>query len=64
MGAVVSFAQDAKVVTFGGAGPAWPSYVPLTASSARMGEGDHGDVLVGTIPKIQQLAIWDGILGY
>jgi para-nitrobenzyl esterase len=63
MAGLVSFAGDSQATAFG-ADAAWPRYAPQSATSARMGEGDRGDVAVGAIPKTAQLAVWDAVLGY
>jgi para-nitrobenzyl esterase len=61
--ALVSFAGESQATAFG-ADVAWPRYAPQAAASVRMGEGDRGDVVVGTVPKAAQLAVWDAVLGY
>ncbi|SOD28188.1 para-nitrobenzyl esterase [Variovorax sp. YR752] len=61
--ALVSFAREPQATAFG-AGTAWPRYTGPLANAVRMGEGSSGDVVVGTVPKLAQLAIWDGLLGY
>jgi len=63
MAGLVSFAGDSQATAFG-ANAAWPRFAPQSATSARMGEGDRGDVVMGTIPKTAQLAVWDTVLGY
>jgi para-nitrobenzyl esterase len=61
--ALVSFAREPQATAFG-AGTAWPRYTGPLANAVRMGEGSSGSVVVGTVPKLAQLAIWDGLLGY
>jgi para-nitrobenzyl esterase len=61
--AVTSFARDANDVRFA-SGLAWPVLQPDGAASARLGPGERGSVAIGTIPKLQQLAVWDSVLGY
>jgi len=63
MAALVSFAGGSQAVAFGADVP-WPRYAPQAAASVRMGEGDRGDVVMGTVPKLAQLAVWDTVLGY
>ncbi|HSV51648.1 MAG TPA: carboxylesterase family protein [Burkholderiaceae bacterium] len=60
--ALTSFARnsDAKFAS----GQAWPVYKPGTATSARIGEGGSSGVTLGPIPKLAQMAAWDGVLGY
>ncbi len=60
--ALVSFARDPFPIT--PAGQAWPLYQPGTATTVRWGEGDSSTTTIGPIPKLAQLAVWDGILGY
>ncbi|MGJ7604098.1 carboxylesterase/lipase family protein [Variovorax sp. LT1R20] len=63
MAALVSFAGESQTVAFG-ADVSWPRYAPQAATSVRMGEGARSDVVVGTVPKLAQLAVWDTVLGY
>jgi hypothetical protein len=30
----------------------------------RFGENGTGDAVIGAVPKVTQLAIWDSVLGY
>ncbi|HVZ45748.1 MAG TPA: carboxylesterase family protein [Ramlibacter sp.] len=61
-GAIVSFARDAQPTLKGGA--AWPLYQPGANTSVRWGEGGSGDAVIGAVPKLNQLAVWDSVLGY
>lgn len=60
--ALTSFAKnsDAKFAS----GQAWPLYRPGTPTSARIGEGGATDITFGPVPKLAQMAVWDGVLGY
>ena len=60
--ALVSFARDPSPIIAGG--EAWPLYQPGTATTLRWGEGDSANTVIGPIPKLAQLAVWDQILGY
>ena len=62
MAAIVSFASDAapKLAT----GEAWPLYRPGSATSVRWGEGTSGNTVLAAVPKLDQLQIWDSVLGY
>jgi para-nitrobenzyl esterase len=59
---LVSFAKDARATTIDGSTP-WPTYSTATKSSVRWGEGDSGDVVIDSIPKLGQLGVWDPVLG-
>jgi para-nitrobenzyl esterase len=61
IGALVSFARDPLPIL--AAGQTWPAYQPDTATTVRWGEGDSASATIGPIPKLAQLAVWDGILG-
>ena len=37
---------------------------PGTNTLARRGENGTGDVRLGAVPNVDQLAIWDAVLGY
>ena len=60
--ALTSFAKnsDARFAS----GQAWPLYRPGTPTSARIGEGGATDITFGPVPKLAQMAVWDGVLGY
>lgn len=60
MTALVSFAQNASAHFV--SGEQWPLYQRGSASSALRGDG--AGAVTGPIPKLQQLAVWDGVLGY
>ena len=62
MAAMVSFASEAQPRL--GTGEAWPLYRPGTATSVRWGEGATGDTVLGAVPKLDQLKVWDAVLGY
>jgi para-nitrobenzyl esterase len=62
LSALVSFARDPSPTL--ATGLAWPFYQPNTATTVRWGEGDSGNTIIGPIPKLAQLAVWDAILGY
>jgi para-nitrobenzyl esterase len=59
---LVSFVRDPSPMI--AAGQDWPVYQPGTATTVRWGEGDGGDTVIGPVPKLAQLAVWDRILGY
>jgi para-nitrobenzyl esterase len=59
---LVSFVRDPSPMI--AAGQDWPVYQPETATTVRWGEGDSGDTVIGPVPKLAQLAVWDRILGY
>jgi para-nitrobenzyl esterase len=61
-GAIVSFARDAQPMLAGG--QAWPLYQPGTGTSVRWGENWAGSAVLGAVPKLTQLAVWDSVLGY
>jgi para-nitrobenzyl esterase len=60
--AIASFARDAQPVL--ASGVAWPLYRPGSNTSVRWGEGGTGSAVLGAVPKLNQLAIWDSVLGY
>ena len=60
--ALISFASDCVPTLM--AGQAWPIYQPGTATTVRWGEGGSTTTAIGPIPKLAQLAVWDGILGH
>lgn len=61
--ALVSFAREPQATSFGTDTP-WPRYTNPLANAVRMGDGASAGVSVGTVPKLAQLAVWDGVLGY
>lgn len=61
-GSIVSFARDAQPRL--ASGEAWPLYKPGTNTSVRFGENGTGDAVIGAVPKVAQLAVWDSVLGY
>jgi para-nitrobenzyl esterase len=61
-GAIVSFARDAQPLL--ASGETWPAYRPGSNTSVRWGENGTGDPVVGAVPKLEQLAVWDTALGY
>jgi para-nitrobenzyl esterase len=61
-GAIVSFARDAQPMLANG--QAWPLYQPGGNTSVRWGENGTGDAMLGAVPKLDQLAVWDTVLGY
>lgn len=61
--AIASFARDASDVRFA-SGLAWPRLTADMSTSALIGGGDSGDVVAGPIPKLAQMGVWDGLLGY
>jgi para-nitrobenzyl esterase len=61
-GAIVSFARDAQPML--ASGQAWPVYRPGSNTSVRWGENGTGDAVLGAVPKLNQLAVWDTVLGY
>ena len=63
MTALVSFAKDPQVVTFG-AGVEWPRYTADGTTSALVGDGAHSDVIVAAVPKFAQLAALNAALGF
>ncbi|MEP6875818.1 MAG: carboxylesterase family protein [Burkholderiales bacterium] len=60
--AIVSFARDAQPML--ASGTPWPAYQPSGNTAVRWGENGTGDAVVGAVPKLQQLAVWDTVLGY
>jgi len=60
--AIVSFARDAQPTL--ASGQAWPIYQPGSNTSVRWGENGTGDAVVAAVPKLNQLAVWDSVLGY
>lgn len=60
--AVASFASG-RAVGFAD-GSIWPAYRQDKALSARIAAGDGADVSIGGLPKRDQLAVWDALLGY
>lgn len=60
--AIVSFVRDAQPML--GSGEHWPVYRPGTSTSVRWGENGTGEAVLGAVPKQEQLAIWDTVLGY
>lgn len=62
MAAVVSFAGEEQPRL--GTGEAWPLYRPGTPTAVRWGEGTTGDAVLGAVPKLDQLKVWDAVLGY
>jgi para-nitrobenzyl esterase len=61
-GAIVSFARDAQPML--ASGEAWPVYQPGSNTSVRWGANGTGDAVLGAVPKLDQLAVWDAVLGY
>ncbi len=61
-GAIVSFARDAQPML--ASGEAWPVYRPGGNTSVRWGENGTGEAVLGAVPKLDQLAVWDAVLGY
>jgi para-nitrobenzyl esterase len=61
MRSLVSFAGDAQPRL--SSGRAWPLYQPDTATAVRWGEGGTATETLGAIPKLEQLKVWDAILG-
>lgn len=61
-GAIVSFARDVQPVL--ASGQAWPVYQPGSNTSVRWGENGTSDAVLGAVPKLDQLAVWDAVLGY
>lgn len=61
-GAIVSFARDAQPML--ASGEAWPVYQPGSNTSVRWGEIGTGSQVLGAVPKLDQLAVWDAVLGY
>jgi para-nitrobenzyl esterase len=59
--ALVTFARD-PVPTLP-TGQAWPFYQPGTLTTVRWGEDNSTTTTLGPIPKLEQLAVWDAILG-
>lgn len=62
MSSIVSFARDAQPRLSSGA--AWPTYLPGTATSVRWGENGTADEVLAQVPKLDQMKVWDSILGY
>lgn len=60
--AIVSFARDAQPTL--ASGEAWPIYRPGSNTSVRWGENGAAEVVLGAVPKLDQLAVWDTVLGY
>lgn len=61
-GSLVSFARDAQPKLASGAD--WPVYRPGTPTCVRWGENGTGTTVVGAVPKLDQLRVWDSVLGY
>jgi para-nitrobenzyl esterase len=61
--AITSFARDASDVRFA-SGLAWPRLSADMSTSALIGGGDSGDAVAGPVPKLAQMGVWDGLLGY
>ena len=61
-GSLVSFARDAQPRLASGA--SWPLYRPGTDSSVRWGENGSGAGALGAVPKLDQMQVWDSVLGY
>ncbi|NRF71500.1 carboxylesterase family protein [Aquincola sp. S2] len=61
IGSIVSFARDAEPRL--ASGRAWPLYQPGGASSVRWGEGGTAAEVIGAVPKVEQLKVWDSIPG-
>lgn len=59
--AVVSFARDAAPKLASGA--AWPVYQPGTPTSVRWSADGQGTGVLGAVPKLAQLQVWDSVLG-
>lgn len=59
--ALVSFARDAQPTLASGA--PWPQYQPGTPTSVRWGENGTGTAVIGAVPKLDQLRVWDSVLG-
>jgi para-nitrobenzyl esterase len=62
MRSIVSFARDAQPRL--SSGEAWPLYQPGTPTSVRWGEGGTANETLAPVPKLEQLKVWDPILGY
>jgi para-nitrobenzyl esterase len=60
--ALVSFARDAQPRLASGAD--WPTYQVGTATCVRWGENGSGTSLTGVVPRLEQLKVWDAVLGY
>lgn len=62
--ALVAFARDAQPRL--PSGSPWPLYRPGTDTSVRWGEGGSGSgsAALGPVPKLEQLKVWDAVLGY
>lgn len=59
MGALASFVRDAQPML--APGQPWPLYQPGTNTAVRWGEGASGGVVVGAVPKLAELAVWDAL---
>ncbi len=62
MSAVTSFARTGTA-TFAD-GTIWPGYGLAQQNSALMGAGSASSITFGPVPKVAQLRVWDGLLGY
>lgn len=60
--AILSFARDAEPTLANV--QAWPLYRQGSATAVRWGENGTGDAVLGAVPKFNQLAVWDTVLGY
>jgi para-nitrobenzyl esterase len=60
---IAAFARDATDVRFT-SGIAWPQLDAGMSSSALIGSGDQPGASVGPVPKLAQMSVWDGLLGY
>ncbi|MFE9222846.1 carboxylesterase family protein [Streptomyces lavendulae] len=61
MRSLISFARDAQPQLACGA--PWPLYQPGTATCVRWGGRGSSNEVLGPVPKVSQLTVWDGILG-
>jgi para-nitrobenzyl esterase len=61
--AIAAFARDATDVRFA-SGVAWPQLDAGMSRSALVGSGDPSGISVGPVPKLAQMNVWDGLLGY
>jgi para-nitrobenzyl esterase len=61
-GALVSFAREMQPMLV--SGTAWPVYRPGAPTCVRWGENGTGTAVIGVVPKLDQLRIWDSVLGY
>lgn len=62
MSTIVSFAKDVEPRL--SSGQAWPLYQPGTGSSVRWGEAGTSAETIGPVPKVDQLKVWDALLGF